>query len=76
MNASLSRPTGCPCGCRSVPGWRDPDCVIARPPGPDRANVMPVPAVASDPRYISGWRHGYDAAMRDVFERRTGQVIT
>lgn len=28
--------TGCPCGCSSRPGQRDPDCVTNRPIGPPK----------------------------------------
>lgn len=66
----MKPPTGCPCGCRSVPGWRDPDCVLASPIPPERASVDPASGWASHPAYLVGWRDGHAAAMRDVYERR------
>jgi hypothetical protein len=35
-----------------------------------RNNVVPAPPAASSPAYVVGWRDGYQAALRDVAERR------
>lgn len=36
LAAGIPRFTGCPCGCTSRPGYRDPDCVTLKPIGPPK----------------------------------------
>lgn len=66
----MGAPNPCePCGFYHARDYRD--CVRRQKPAPfvPRENIEIPEPEASDPKFVAGWRHGYEAAERDQAER-------